>query len=77
MRRKRKRWKEYISEHGGEEELKREEKRKKWILMFFTYGKEEEEEKEEQRSPVCCEVRDSKLFIGVFYRRFYRRIIKY
>jgi hypothetical protein len=46
-------------------------------LMFFTYGKEEEEEKEEQRSPVYCEVRDSKLFIGVFYRRFYRRIIKY
>jgi hypothetical protein len=64
---------EYIPEYGGEEkDLRREEKRKKWILMFFIYGEEEE-----QRSPVCCEIRDSRLFIGVFYRWFYRRIIKY
>jgi len=48
------------------------EKRKKWILMFFTYGEEEEEE-EEERNPVCCEIRDPRLFI----RAFYRRIIKY
>jgi len=44
--------------------------------MFFTYEKEEEEEEEEeeeQMSTICCEIRDSKLFIGVFYRR----IIKY
>jgi hypothetical protein len=34
--------------------------------MFFTYGKEEEEE--EQKSPVCCEIRDSRVFIGAFYR---------
>jgi hypothetical protein len=33
--------------------------------MFFTYGEEEEEE-EEERSPVCCEIRDSRLFIGRF-----------
>jgi hypothetical protein len=46
--------------------LRREEKRKKWILMFFTYG---EEEKEEERSPVYCEIIDSKLYIGAFYRR--------
>jgi hypothetical protein len=38
--------------------------------MFFTYGEEEEEE---QMSPGCCEIRNSKLFIGAFYRR----IIKY
>jgi hypothetical protein len=38
-----------------------EEKRKKWILMFFTYGKEEE------RSPVCCEIKDLRFFIGAFY----------
>jgi hypothetical protein len=64
-------------EHGGEEkELRIKEKRKKWILMFFTYRKEEEEE-EEERSLVCCEIGDSRLFIGVFYRWFYRRIIKY
>jgi hypothetical protein len=37
--------------------------------MFFTYGVEEEEE----RSLVCCEIGDSRLLIGVFYRR----IIKY
>ena len=56
----------YIPEQGGEEkELRREEKRKKWILMFFTYGEEEE-----QRSPVCSEIRDSRLFIGVFYLWF-------
>jgi hypothetical protein len=30
------------------------------------------EEKEEERRRVCCEIRDSKLFIGAFYRRFYR-----
>jgi hypothetical protein len=40
--------------------------------MFFTYeGEEEEEEEEEekeQRSLVYCEIRDSRLFIGVFYR---------
>jgi len=40
-----------------------EEKKSKWILIFFTYGKEEEERR------VCCEIRDSRLFIGVFYRR--------
>jgi len=34
--------------------------------MFFTYGEEEEEE--EQKSPVCCEIRDSRVFIGAFYR---------
>jgi hypothetical protein len=39
--------------------------------MFFTYGGEEEEEEEKRR--VYCEIRDSRLFIGVFYRR----IIKY
>jgi len=43
-------------------------------LMFFTYGGKEEEKEERRR--VCCEIRDSRLFIGVFYRRFYRRIIK-
>jgi hypothetical protein len=53
--------------------LGREEKRKKWVLMFFTYREEEEEEEEEQKSPVSCEIRDSRLFIGAFYRR----IIKY
>jgi hypothetical protein len=37
--------------------------------MFFTYGEEEEEEMRR----VCCEIRDSRLFI----RAFYRRIIKY
>jgi hypothetical protein len=52
--------------------LGREEKRKKWVLMFFTY-REEEEEEEEEKSPVSCEIRDSRLFIGAFYRR----IIKY
>jgi hypothetical protein len=61
-------------EHGREEkELRIKEKRKKCILMFFTYREEEEEE----RSLVCCEIGDSRLFIGVFYRWFYRRIIKY
>ena len=64
--------KEYILEHGGEEkELRREKKRKKWILMFYTYG--EEEQQQQQGSPVYCEIRDSKFFIGAFYRR----IIKY
>jgi hypothetical protein len=55
---------------GEEKELRREENKKKWILMFFTYGGEEEEEKEEkgQRSLVYCEIRDFRLFIGVFYR---------
>jgi hypothetical protein len=53
--------------------LGREEKRKKWVLMFFTYREEEEEEEEEEKSPVSCEIRDSRLFIGAFYRR----IIKY
>jgi len=46
--------------------LRREEKKNKWILIFFTYGKKEEEEEEKRR--VCCEIRDSRLFIGVFYR---------
>jgi hypothetical protein len=33
--------------------------------MFFTFGEgEEEEEKEEEKSPVCCEIMDSGLFIG-------------
>jgi len=43
--------------------------------MFFTCGEEEEEEDEdeEERRQVCCEIRDSRLFIGAFYRR----IIKY
>jgi hypothetical protein len=40
-----------------------QEKRKKWILMFFTYREEEEEE----RSPVYCEIRDSRLLIWAFY----------
>jgi hypothetical protein len=30
------------------------------------------EEKEEERRRVCCEIRDSKLFIRAFYRCFYR-----
>jgi hypothetical protein len=34
-------------------------------LIFFTYKKEEE--KEEEMSPICCEIRDSRLFIGAFY----------
>jgi len=33
--------------------------------MFFTYGEEEEEE-EEERSPICCEIRDFRFFIGHF-----------
>jgi hypothetical protein len=74
MRRKNKKEKEYMPEHGEEEKVWRREKIKKWILMFFTYREEEEEE---QRSSVCCEIRDYMLFIGVFYQRFYRRIIKY
>ena len=57
-----------MSMEKKEKELRREEKRKKWILMFFTYGKEEE-----QRSPVCYEIKNSRLFIEAFYRR----IIKY
>jgi hypothetical protein len=64
---------ENISEYEREEELRREEKTKKWILMFFTCGEKEEEE----RRRVCCEIRDYRLFIGAFYRQFYRRIIKY
>jgi len=56
------------------EELRREDKKKKWILMCFTYGEDEEEE---ERRWVCCEIRDSMLFIEMFYRRFYLRIIKY
>jgi hypothetical protein len=35
--------------------------------MFFTHGEKEEEEEEERRR-VCCEIRDSRLFIGAFYR---------
>jgi hypothetical protein len=63
---KKKKVKEYIPEHGREEkELRRGEKRKKWILMFFTYGKEEEEEKKE-RSPVCCEIKNSRFYMGRF-----------
>jgi hypothetical protein len=35
--------------------------------MFFTCREEEEEEEEEaeekKRSPICCEIRDSRLFI--------------
>jgi len=34
--------------------------------MFFTYGEEEEEEEEEERSPVYCEIIDSRLFIDDF-----------
>jgi hypothetical protein len=34
---------------------------------------ERREEEEEERRRVCCEIRNSRLFIGVFYRR----IIKY
>jgi hypothetical protein len=42
--------------------------------MFFTYGEEEEEEEEEEeRRRVCCEIKDSRLFISAFYRR----LIKY
>ena len=53
---------EYIPEYGGEEKkLRRGEKRKKQILMFFIYGEEEE------RSPVYCEIRNFRLFIGAFY----------
>jgi hypothetical protein len=40
--------------------------------MFFTHEGEEEEEEEERRR-VCCEIRDSRFFIGVFYQW----IIKY
>jgi hypothetical protein len=35
--------------------------------------REEEEEEEEERRRVCCEIRDSRLFIGAFYLQ----IIKY
>jgi hypothetical protein len=56
--------------------LRREEKKKKWILMFFIYGEKEENEEEEERRRVCCEIRDSRLFIEAFYRRFYRQIIE-
>jgi hypothetical protein len=49
--------------------LRREEKKNKWILIFFTYGKKEEEEEEEEKRRVCFKIRDSRLFIGVFYRR--------
>ena len=48
--------------------MRSEEKRKKWILDFFTYGEEKEEE-EEERSPVCSEIKDSRLFIGAFYQQ--------
>ena len=62
---KKKKVKEYILEHGREEkELRREEKRKKWILMFFTYEKEKEKEKE--RSYVCCEIKNSRFYMGRF-----------
>jgi hypothetical protein len=36
------------------------------IDVFLHMGKIEEEE-QQQRSHVCCEIRDSKLFIRVFY----------
>jgi hypothetical protein len=57
------------------EGVEREEKKKKWKLMFFTYRKEEEEKEEEEEERIwgCCEIRDSKLFIGAFYQR----LIKY
>ena len=38
---------------------------------------ERREEEEEERRRICCEIKDSRLFIGAFYRWFYRRIIKY
>jgi hypothetical protein len=37
--------------------------------MFFIYEEEEEEEEEEEKSLVYCEIRDSRLFIEVFYLR--------
>ena len=36
--------------------------------MFFTYGEEKEEEEEEEKSLVCCEIMDSRFFIGEFYQ---------
>ena len=42
-------------------------------VNFFTCEEEEEKEEEEEGRSVCCEIRDSRLFIGVFYWR----IIKY
>jgi len=42
-------------------ENRREEKERD--ADFFTYGEEEEEE----RRSICCEIRDSRFFIGVFY----------
>jgi hypothetical protein len=32
----------------------------------LTYGEEEEEEEEERKS-MCCEIKDSRLFIWAFY----------
>jgi len=49
-------------------EERREEK--KMDIDIFTHGEEEEEE---EKSLVCYEIIDSRLFIGVFYKR----IIKY
>jgi hypothetical protein len=43
--------------------------------MFFTYGEEEEEEEEEERSPAYCEIIDSRLYIGAFYRRIINYIL--
>jgi hypothetical protein len=42
-------------------ENRREEKERD--VDFFTYGEEEEEE----RRSICCEIRDSRFFIEVFY----------
>jgi hypothetical protein len=47
------------------------------IDVFYIGEEKEKEEEEEERRRVCCEIRYSRLFIGVFYRRFYRQIIKY
>jgi hypothetical protein len=45
------------------EEKRRE--RKKRMLMFFT---ERKEKKKKKKRCVCYKMRDSDLFIGVFYR---------
>jgi len=49
-----------------------EEKRRSWGEKELRREEEEEEEEEESRR-VCCEIKDSRLFI----RAFYRRKIKY
>jgi len=50
-------------------------------MFFYIWGKRRrrrrKEEEEEERRRVCYEIRDSRLFIEMFYRWFYRRIIKY